>query len=280
MSRCGLIALACAGFFAGTLDQAAEAQGLIVRLPKDGAWVRFEGTVKQVEFRPDAPEGDISMEWIEHLTIKSVGREQALYHGKQVPCRWIEIKAVTGKPSESGVEAGPVGERLYKILVPEERVVGAVADGEKIPFSFLDIIKGFRKIGGTVTPLPLTRGSEGAFQAYPLVGPLMHYDTMEATGSAAEEVQVPGGNVRARKFKARRVIESPILRTTNEAEIWRCDADTIPFGLARWSTKTTIDRKDKAASRATAFKPATQVTVEMSAHEWGTGAKSELSAGS
>jgi len=198
MSRCGLIALACAGFFAGTLDQAAEAQGLIVRLPKDGAWVRFEGTVKQVEFRPDAPEGDISMEWIEHLTIKSVGREQALYHGKQVPCRWIEIKAVTGKPSESGVEAGPVGERLYKILVPEERVVGAVADGEKIPFSFLDIIKGFRKIGGTVTPLPLTRGSEGAFQAYPLVGPLMHYDTMEATGSAAEEVQVPGGK-RARE---------------------------------------------------------------------------------
>ncbi len=133
MFRWWLIVLACAGLFAGSLDRAAEAQGLIVRLPKDGAWVRFEGTVKQVEFRPDAPEGDISMEWIEHLTIKSVGREQAVFHGKQVPCRWIEIKVVTGKPSESGVEAGPVGERIYKILVPEERVTGAVADGDKIP---------------------------------------------------------------------------------------------------------------------------------------------------
>ena len=75
------------------------------------------------------------------------------------------------------------------------------------------------------------------------------------------------------------MIESPILRTTNEAEIWRCDGDTVPFGLARWSTKTTIDKKDSTASRSTAFKPATQVSVEMSAHEWGTGAKSELTAG-
>jgi hypothetical protein len=273
------VTLACAAFFAVVLNGVAEAQGLIVRLPKDGAWVRFEGTVKQVEFRPDAPEGDISMEWIEHLTIKSVGHEQALYRGKQVACRWIEIKVVTGKPSESGVEAGPVGERIYKILVPEERVMGAVEDGDKIPFSFLDFVKGFRKIGGTVTPIPLVRGSEGGFQVYPLVGPLMHYDTIDAVGRDAEQVQVPGGAVRARKFRARRVIESPILRTTNEAEIWRCDGDTIPFGLAKWSTKTTIDKKESTAQRSSAFKPTTQVSVEMSAHEWGTGAKSELTAG-
>ena len=267
----GLAALVVASF-----GGAAHAQGLIFRLPKDGAWVRYEGTVKQVEFRPDAPEGDISMEWIQHLTIKSVGKEEAAYHGKQVPCRWIEVKVVTGKPSESGVEAGPVGERIYKILVPEERIVGEVADGDKIPFAFLDIVKGFRKIGGTVTPIPLARGSEGAFQVYPLIGPLMHYDAIESADRAAEQVQVPGGAVRARKFKARRVIESPISRTTNEAEFWKCEGETIPFGLAKWTTKTTIDKKDSTASRLTAFKPATQVTVEMSAHEWGNDAKSEI----
>lgn len=258
---------------------ALHAQGLIVRLPKDGSWVRYEGNVKQVEFRPDAPEGDISMEWIQHLTIKSVGGEKALYHGKQVPCRWIEIKVVTGKPSESGVEAGPVGERIYKILVPEERVVGEVADGDKIPFSFLDIVKGYRKMGsGPATPIPLARGSEGAFQVYPLIGPLMHYDSLEAVAGGPEQVQLSGGPVKTKKFKAHRVIESPITRTTNDAEFWECDGEAIPFGLAKWTTKTTVEKKDSTAPRTSAFKPATQVTVEMSAHESGTGAKSEIAA--
>lgn len=240
------------GLLAFGFGETARAQGLILNLPKDGAWVRFEGTVKQVEFRPEAPEGDISMEWIQHLTIKSVGREEAVYNGKKVPCRWVEIKILTGKPSESGVETGPVGERIYKILVPEVRVVGAIADAEKIPFSFLDIVKGYRKIAGNVTPIPFFRidgnglvvpgGSEGAFQAYPLVGPLMHFDTIEPAGGD-EQVQVPGGAIKAKKFKARRVIESPTVRTTCEAEFLRCDPEAIPFALAKWTTKTTIDAK-------------------------------------
>lgn len=277
MFRWWLTAVVFAAFLAGISSGAADAQGLIIRLPKDGSWVRFEGTVKQVESRPDAPEGDITMEWIQHLTLKSVGREQALYHGKQVPCRWIEIKLLTGKASESGVEAGPVGERLYKILVPEERVVGEVVDGDKIPFAFLDIVKGYRKMGGgPVTPIPLSHGSEGAFQAYPLVGPLMHYDSIQAADSPVEQVQVPGGTIKARKFNGHRVIESPILRTASEADFWECDGNAIPFGLARWTAKTTIAKKDSNASRTTAFKPATEVSVDMSAHEWGTGAKSEI----
>jgi hypothetical protein len=265
------------GLLALGFCETARAQGLILNLPKDGAWVRFEGTVKQVEFRPEAPEGDISMEWIEHLTIKSVGQEEAVYNGKKVPCRWVEIKILTGKPSESGVETGPVGERIYKILIPEVRVLGAVADAEKIPFSFLDIVKGYRKIAGNVTPIPLAGGGEGAFQAYPLVGPLMHFDTIEPAGGD-EQVQVPGGAIKAKKFKARRVIESPTVRTTCEAEFLRCDPEAIPFALAKWTTKTTIERKDSRAARSTAFKPATQVNVEMSAHEWGTGAKTEITA--
>jgi hypothetical protein len=275
--RHSLVAVVVAALALSSQFGVARGQGLIVRLPQDGAWVRYEGNIKQVEFRPDAPEGDISMEWIQHLTIKSVGREQALYHGKQVPCRWIEIKIVTGKSSESGVEAGPVGERIYKILVPEERVVGEIADGEKIPFSFLDIVKGLRKTGsGPATPIPMARGSEGVFQVYPLIGPLMHYDAIEAVGGGPEQVQLSGRAVSAKKFKARRVIESPTTRTTNDAEFWETDGETVPFGLAKWTSKTAVDKKDSTASRANAFKPATQVNVEMSAHEWGTGAKSEI----
>lgn len=72
----------------------ATAQGLILNLPKkDGAWVRYEGTVKQVEFRPDAAEGDISMEWIQQLTIKSVGSETATFRGKQIPSAGLKLRS-------------------------------------------------------------------------------------------------------------------------------------------------------------------------------------------
>src|ERR1700757_247780 len=63
MHRNHVWALSLAGFVILASLQSATAQGLILNLPKkEGAWVRFEGTVKQVEFRPDAAEGDISME--------------------------------------------------------------------------------------------------------------------------------------------------------------------------------------------------------------------------
>jgi hypothetical protein len=268
-NRIGMLALAVSVVLASV--PAAPAQGLILNLPKqDGAWVRFEGTVKQTEFRPDAADGDITMEWIQQLTIKSIGSETATYRHKQVPCRWIEIKIVTGKPSESGVEAGPVGERIYKVLVPEERIVGQLTDGNKIPFSFLDIIKGFRKTGGQMTPIP-----PGSLQVFPLVAPVMHYEAVEVASGDNEEVPLAGGAVKTKKFKAKRTIESSSERSINEAELWRGDGNTVPFGLVRWTVKSVLERKDATSPRQ-GFKPVTQTNVEMTAHEWGTGAKSEL----
>jgi hypothetical protein len=270
MSRLAMLGLATVAFVACGVGRQAAAQGLILSLPKDGSWVRFEGKLNQVEARPDAPEGDIAMEWIQHLTIKSVGSEMAVFRGKQVPCRWIEIKIQTGKASESGVDTGPVGDRVYKILVPEERVIGQVADSDKIPYAFLDIVKGYRRIGGEVAPLP-----PGAFQVFPLVAPLGHYDAVDAAGSETEDVAIPSGSVKAKKFKAVQRVESPTRRVTNEAEIWRCEPGTVPFGLVRWVAKTKIDRKDKTQPQSD-FKTITQDTSELSVHEWGTGAKSEL----
>ena len=106
----------------------------------------------------------------------------------------------------------------------------------------------------------------------------MHFDAIEAVGGGPEQVQSAGGAVKVKKFKARRAIESLTTRTTTEAEFWECDGDIIPFGLAKWTAKTTVEKKDSTATRANAFKPATQVNVEMSAHESGTGAKSEIAA--
>jgi hypothetical protein len=158
------------------------------------------------------------------------------------------------------------------VLVPEERVVGQLADSGKIPVSFLDIIKGFRKAGGQVTPL-----APGGLQVFPLIAPVMHYEPVEVGGGDNEEIPLPGGAVKTQKFKAKRTIESATERSVNEAEVWRGDGNTVPFGLVRWSVKSLLERKDSTAARQ-GFKRITQTTAEMTAHEWGTGAKSELTA--
>ena len=69
------------------LSSSASAQGLIWSLPEDGKWVRFEGTYQQTELRPNSNEGPLQLEWVQHITIKSVGKEDADFKGQKVPCR-------------------------------------------------------------------------------------------------------------------------------------------------------------------------------------------------
>lgn len=253
----------------------AAAQGLIWSLPPDGTWVRYEGTQRQIEYRPDATEGDVSMEWIRQLTIKSVGTEMAEYEGRMQACRWIELKAITGKPSERGVDPGLVGQRIYKVLVPESRIIGQTTDSDTIPVSFIPIIegKGYQKIGdGETTPI-----ESPVLQVYPVLSMLMHYKTLQAEETEAEDVQVRLGTVPARRYRGEKVMESPTIRTTSEATLWRSvsDGDEVPFGLVKWRVRMVRESKDDASPRS-AFKPVSEVTVEMSAHESGDGAESEL----
>ncbi|MGE3315820.1 MAG: hypothetical protein AB7O26_11960 [Planctomycetaceae bacterium] len=251
----------------------AFAQGVLWTLPADGAWVRYEGTYKQVEFRPNSTEGDIALEWIQHLTIKSVGTENAEFKGETVPCRWIELKVVTGRASEAGVDPGPVGARIFKVLVPEKRVVGKTADDGKIPVAFIDIVKGYRKYGdGEVKPIDAK-----ALQVYPLIALVMHYEKVEAEGTEAVDPQIPLGAVQTQKSKAVSKFESPTSRTTSEAQMWTSTPEEkkIPFGLAKWTIKTIREAKDSSEPRS-AFKAVSEVNAEMSAHEVGEGAQSEL----
>lgn len=251
----------------------ASAQGLLWNLPADGSWVRYEGTYKQVDFRPNATEGDIALEWIQHLTIKSVGSETAEFKGEKIPCRWIELKVVTGRASEAGVDPGPVGARIFKVLVPERRVVGKTVDDGKIPVSFIDVVKGYRKYGdGEVKPIEAK-----ALQVYPLIALVMHYQKVEPDGADPVDPQIPLGAVQTRKFKASSKVESPTSRTTSEAQMWLTvpEEKKIPFGLAKWTIKTTREAKDSSEPR-TAFKAVSEVTAEMSAHEVGEGAQSEI----
>ena len=246
----------------------ANAQGVVWKLPEDGTWVRFEGNYKQIETRASSGQADLEIEWIQHLTIKSVGKQEAEFEGKTVPCRWLELKVQTGKKSEAGINPGPVGASIYKVLVPESRVIGKLADDETIPVSFLPIVKGFRKEGEK----PVEQMTGSVFQIYPKVARFMHYKTLEKDGEQ-EPLDVGIGSVTAQKWKGRYEADNSQGHTIQEAEIWR--SDEVPYGLAQWSVKQSMERKGNNEPRS-AFKQVAQTLVEMKALETGTDAKSEI----
>ena len=86
--------------FSGTT---ALAQGLVLNLPEDRVSVEYEGTLTQATSVDDQS----PLSWNCELTIKSVGREDAVFEGKVQPCRWVEIKTLTGKAGAAGIDPGP-----------------------------------------------------------------------------------------------------------------------------------------------------------------------------
>jgi len=89
-----------AGLFLGATAQAARADGVIYRLPEDGAQVRYE-----LEITTSADGQDKSGKG--SLTVSSVG--QATVDNQK--CRWIEIKLTVNEPEEHS--------HVIKTLVPE-----------------------------------------------------------------------------------------------------------------------------------------------------------------
>ncbi len=251
----------------------ASAQGILWKLPEgDKTWCRYEGTYKQTVRRPESAEGDLVLEWVRHLTIKSLSKEDADYKGKTVPCRWIEIKLLTGHVNEGIVDAGPGGNRIYKLLVPESEIRGTVTEplrGNREMFvSFIPIVKGFRKIGDE--PAAPIEGS--VFDLYPMVSYLRHFRTLEST-DAEEVVPTPFKDLNGKLQKGTVTTETPTLRTTTEAEMYR--ADESPFGLAKWTAKINTETKQSTAARTT-FAASMEIIETMALNAVGDDAESEL----
>ncbi len=261
---------------------AVFAQGLVWSLPKeDGTWVRYEGTFQQVEIRAESNEANLTIDWIRHLWIKSVGREKWKYDETKKLwlrsddgewCRWIEIKLITGKPSETGIDPGPIGARICRVLVPEARVAGTLTDVDKIHVSYIPIVKGYQRIGDGEVKAIKTR----VLQVYPLLSVLRHYKTLEAGADEAVELEIPLDQpVTAKMFKGEYKMESRTGRSVNKATLWR--SDDVPFGLAKWRVETSRWAKDAREPRDVfENQKMSEVTVVMSAHETGGGAQSEL----
>ena len=257
-----------------------SAQGLIWSLPEqEGTWVRYEGEYKQVEFRPGVATGDQTFNWRRNVTIKSLvtpdAHKTAMYRGKQVTCRWIEIKVETGKPGEQGLDTGPGGARLYKVLIPEARIFSRLinnnsVDADGIPISFLPIIRGYRKLGNRKEEQIKTK----VLQIYPAISLLKHYKAFRPETGQPEDPELAAlGAVNAIKWLGGEALQSRVSRSEHSSTIWL--SREVPFGLARWNVKITRSRKRETDPREK-FEKRTETTVEMKAVAVGTDAKSEL----
>jgi hypothetical protein len=254
----------------------AHAQGLLWSLPEDGTWVKYTGKYKNKEEQPGSNAGPLQLEWLSELTIQSVGEEKAKFKGKEVDCRWIEFKVITGLPSAGGVEAGaaidpgPFGIRIYKVLIPVESITGKLTDADGLPVTFIPIIKGLRKIGRDAPPEEI---KEKVLAFYPVLGMFANYLDLAPAGEE-ETLELTGlGSVKAKVLKGMLKQKSAEMKTENAGQIWL--TPEVPFGWAKYQVKLTRQRKSKFAPESE-YAPAAEIEVEMAAVEKGTGAKSEI----
>ena len=248
----------------------ASAQGLIWNLPDDGSLVHYEGTYRQVEAQPGSAEGNLEMEWIRQLTIKSVGKEDAEYKGKTVPCRWIEMKLQTGRVKDGLIATGTVGERIYKVLVPEQAIIGQTRDSEGLPVTYLPIVRGYRKTNDKdPTPKEIT---SKVLQIYPIISLVRHYRDM-SRGQIPESVTVGQEDVQATKLSGSFEQESRTDRVLHESSLYL--SDSVPFGLAKWTVKVTQEAKGEVEPRSE-FQFVSEITVDMTARRIESDARSEL----
>lgn len=259
-----VIAFCCAG------QVSCCGQGLIFSLPEDGAGVEYEGRVTQETIRPDREDGKETLTWSRELSIKSVGREDAEYDGTIQPCRWIEIKVVTGTAEATGIDTGPVGARIYKVLVPESKVIDSSVDAQSIPNSVLPIVKGFRRLGEEPVETINSRG----LVVYPTLCLLANYQSPTVV-SQTESVDSIGGreSFESRHMKGQTVRERPDARSTNAGEFWV--SHDVPFGLAGWSVEVTRESKGSTEERA-GFRHVSTISSEMKVRQVVRSAESEL----
>ena len=248
----------------------ASAQGLIWNLPEDGTEVVYGGTYTQVDTRPGGQE--VEMTWDSRLSVRSVGTQNVQYRGETVPGRWLEFELATGKATEKGIDTGPVGTRLYKVLVAEPTVSGRPADERGVPNAFLPIVEGYAKVGDQ----PAKRLESNAFEVYPTLSLLMNYKPNELTQQAeGQEVETPAGRFAATQYAAASTIESPSTRVENAATL--LVSPDAPFGPVRWTAMSTRSTKDPNQPREE-FVEASRVESQMEAKEVNRDAKSALTA--
>lgn len=265
MSR--LIAIA-ALLFTLAASPSANAAGLVWQLPEDGTAATFRGTYKQLVRRSDASQQNVDLSWTRILTVRSVGTEDGEFRGESQPCRWIEFEQTTGEVVGGQVKAGPGGQILVKVLVPEKLVLSGVADEIGIPVSFIPIVKGWKKIDDGA-PVPLTFESFDPTPTLTLLG----FPRELAAGGTGSTIEVGSLSLPTSQWTGRDMVESTTQRSTSDVEVWR--SPEAPFGVAKWSVDVKIETKGSTSDRSE-FQESVTTREEMSLQEITDNAESSL----
>ncbi|MEO2013769.1 MAG: hypothetical protein ABGZ53_05305 [Fuerstiella sp.] len=235
-----------AALVASLASAPALAQGLIFQLPEDGTGVEYEGEIIQENVRPDIADGKETLKWSREISIKSVGREDAEFEGVVQPCRWIEIKVITGDPGAAGIDPGPVGARIYKVLVPESKVLETAVDGDSVPNVLLPIVKGHRRLGENEVKVIKSQ----ALRIYPTICLLNNYpEPVVRSLSESPQTKATDMSFNAKHLEGKSVMERPQSRSTNIGHFWV--TSEVPFGLVRWEVVVIRERKESTAPRDT-----------------------------
>ncbi len=244
----------------------AMAQGLIFELPEDGSLVEYEGTLTQGVSADD----ENPLSWDCELSIKSVGKTDELFEGVMQPCRWIEIRTMTGKSGAAGLDPGLIGSRIYKVLVPESKIIADNVDGIGIPNEMLPILRGWRRIGEDKEQQIRT----SSLRFYPTITLLTTYPEITTISTnAVPEIKLQSPQISAVHRNGNVVLESPTSRSTNTADFWV--SKDVPFGLARWTVTITTEKKDLTAPRSD-FQTTVVKTLDMQLRRIDSDAESEL----
>ena len=180
------------------------------------------------------------------------------------------MKLQTGRVKDGLIATGTVGERIYKVLVPESSVIGQTRDSEGLPVTYLPIVRGYRKTNDK-DPTPKEIKSK-VLQIYPIISLVRHYRDM-TRGSVPEIVQVGQEDVEATKLSGNFETESLNDRVLHESSIFL--SKTVPFGLAKWTVKITQEAKGEVEPRSE-FQFVSEITVDMTARRIEGNARSEL----
>jgi len=221
---------------------AARADGLIVRLPKDGAWAEFD--THQVKSLADRNTGGKLIEDLStdsSLRVSSVGGITV----KGKTCRWIEFKL---QEAHDGVDRSII----CKALIPEE----ALKKGED-PAGH--IVRGWVKVYDKA-PQRIEDVDRLILQML-LSSPLRDRKDLDSkvVDCKAGQLKCAGlSGTTAWKDQAGREF-----KTTHEIRLH----DKSPFGVAAWDSQTAMD--DQVAARMT-------ITMTSTLVESGTNATSEL----
>ena len=245
---------------------AASAGSLVWTLPAPGAVVRHEGTLTQTV--TDRQNQTSTIERLRQITVRSLETETADWKGNQVPARWLEIVSETGTAGERGLDTGPAGRVLYKVLVPEPAVVSGAADADGIPVAFLPVLRGWKQVGDGE---PQEFGP--ALRAYPTLTLLKEYEPKELTEEGDDTADTPAGSFPGTLYRGKVVEESKRARVTNEATLMV--SPDVPFGPARWEVTLTREVKDAGESREL-FREVSKSVERLNVVEVGDDARGEL----